>query len=94
MTKHIEGRATLNFQKREVIQSILETWMATPHLRLGQLLMNSLSIKQVETEDKFPPLVKELFYIEDYTLLDLIKQFAAENCKAIKPYITVEISKK
>jgi hypothetical protein len=51
-------RATTSEQKREVIEDIFHRWVASPHLRLGQLLINlhpGIDLFHVEDFDLIPP---------------------------------------
>ena len=82
---HVEGRATLDHQKKEVIQKILHVWLTTPQLRLGQLLVNAM---QDHDNGHF-----NLFNIEDYDLMDLVLEFHNKRNPPIDPQITVQICK-
>lgn len=85
MSKHVEGRATLDLQKREVISKILNVWISNPHLRLGQLLVNAMSDPSVKTD---------IFQIEDYDLMALVEAFDQKVNPVIYPQITIQIVKK
>ncbi len=84
MSKHVEGRATLDLQKKEVISKILNVWLSNPNLRLGQLLVNAMSDPSIKTD---------IFFIEDYDLLKLVEEFNDKQNPVIYPQITVQIVK-
>jgi hypothetical protein len=65
----MENRATENWQKRDVLEKILDSWLALPELRLGQLLQNAIGNA-------------ELFYIEDYDLVNDVVSFKKSFEKA------------
>lgn len=85
MANHVEGRATLNFQKKEVLSRILNVWLSNPHLRLGQLLVNALSDPAIKTD---------IFQIEDYDLMALVEEFGKKVNPVIYPQITIQVMNK
>jgi hypothetical protein len=52
-----ETRAMEPWQKKDVMEKLLKLWMENPELRLGQLINNYISYR-------------ELYHIEDYDLID------------------------
>ena len=59
----IKGRAETYEQKRAVMEKILAAWTAVPHLRLGQLLENSVNS------------MHSTFYVEDEVLAEKVEEF-------------------
>lgn len=84
-TKHIENRATLDLQKKEVIQSLLDCWLANPQLRLGQLISSSLCVPSGGYID--------LYNIEDYALVNLLSKMVAPKMEPIYPQITIKVER-
>tara|TARA_R110000772_G_scaffold17946_1_gene49745 strand:- start:5751 stop:5957 length:207 start_codon:yes stop_codon:yes gene_type:complete len=62
-----ENRALTLAQKKEVLDRLFDAWEITPSLRLGQLLENAK-----------PNNLDDLFYIEDYKLLEKVEEFALQ----------------
>jgi len=62
----MKGRALTDQQKRAVVERLLAAWRVVPKLRLGQLLINSEGLG------------RDLFYIEDETLAELVEAFVEE----------------
>lgn len=67
MMKAPENRALTLAQKKEVLDRLFDAWEITPSLRLGQLLENAK-----------PNNLDDLFYIEDYKLLEKVEEFALQ----------------
>jgi hypothetical protein len=63
-----EGRALTPAQKSKMIESIFQSWLKCPELRLGQLIVGAL-----RASDTTPI---PLFYVEDQVLEDAIVAFA------------------
>ena len=63
-----ENRALTLAQKKEVLDRLFDAWEITPSLRLGQLLENAK-----------PNNLDDLFYIEDYKLLEKVEEFALQH---------------
>jgi len=60
--ENLEGiRALTTVEKRFIVNSIFNVWITYPQLRLGQLLASCI------------PENKDLFYIEDYKLIDMME---------------------
>lgn len=55
--------------KRAVLDRIYEIWRQRPHLRLGQLLVNSLRDSTSEVTER------RIFYIDDYALMELLEKW-------------------
>jgi hypothetical protein len=62
------GRAETPEQKRAILDKIYSMWLQHPELRLGQLLLNAHSV--VSNHKDF-----DIFYVEDETLVEELKQF-------------------
>jgi hypothetical protein len=60
------GRALTDEQKREVLDRIYVAWVAMPHQRLGQLIVNSLGDIDVEQ-----------YVAEDRQLAEAVERFVA-----------------
>lgn len=58
----LEGRATTDEAKREIVEKILESWKRAPCLRLGQLIVNSVK--------------GDVFYVEDVDLSSAVEEFS------------------
>jgi hypothetical protein len=64
-----ERRAVTTEQKRQVVEALLEDWLLVPDLRLGQLIDNAKhGLKQ-----------EDLYYIEDFDLVDTVRRFVNEH---------------
>lgn len=62
----MKDRAITEEQKKEVLEKIFQFWIKYPEMRLGQLIENArLYIDEG----------KDLFYIEDYALIEILDQF-------------------
>lgn len=55
----MKDRAQTPEQKREVIERIYAAWLAQPHLRLGQFIMNA---------------VEDPYYVEDFALVKALER--------------------
>lgn len=62
----IDGRATTDEQKKQIMDQLLEQWKLVPALRLGQLLCCA---------EQRSPSGEVLFNIEDYHLAALTERF-------------------
>ena len=66
----MKNRANTPEEKKQILDNIYYAWLATPDLRLGQLL-----------ECAKPQHLDDLFYIEDLDLLKEIQKFTQKNGK-------------
>lgn len=66
----MKNRANTPEEKKLITDRLLYAWLATPDLRLGQLL-----------ECAKPQNLDDLFYIEDDTLMKEIEKFIQKNGK-------------
>ena len=57
----IKGRAYTTFEKRELIIRLLNAWIESPELRLGQLLSNVFNY--------------DTFYIEDDEFVSRVEEY-------------------
>lgn len=57
----IKGRAYTTFEKRELIIRLLNAWIGSPELRLGQLLSNVFDY--------------DTFYIEDDEFVSRVEEY-------------------
>jgi hypothetical protein len=69
----LPGRALTPEQKRAIIERVLVAWEASPQLRLGQLISNSIAIEtgHAEAADR----VMHLYYVEDEALAELLEKW-------------------
>jgi len=58
----MKNRAVEEWEKKDVMEKILNMWLKTPHLRLGQLIENAIRNQG-------------LSHIEDYDLVNEINAF-------------------
>jgi hypothetical protein len=82
---HVESRATVDYQKREVLAKVLKSWQENSKLRLGQLIVNAMSDQE--------NVLTDLFNIEDYVLVKALNDFSRKNNGPIYPQITIQITK-
>ena len=61
----MKNRAIEIWQKRDVMEKILDVWLKNPSLRLGQLIVNAMG-----NDDP------DIFNTEDYELVDSIFAFS------------------
>jgi hypothetical protein len=61
----MKDRAEEEWQKRDVMEKLLDVWLKHPNLRLGQLIINSLPVNGVDA-----------FNVEDYRLVELAYKFS------------------
>lgn len=64
-TPDLPGRALTPEQKRAIIERVLAAWEASPQLRLGQLIVNTLG--------RNPAHPVSLFFVEDEALAELME---------------------
>jgi hypothetical protein len=57
-------RAYSPAEKKALIARLLDVWLANPHQRLGQLIVNALPHEAGN----------DAFYIEDYTLIERLEK--------------------
>jgi len=57
---------------RQTLAELKDEWAKSPHLRLGQLVMNVMSM------DKSNTLISDLFNIEDEELINRLKTYSAK----------------
>ena len=62
-----KGRAHSTLRKLAYCAALFLMWRRTPSLRFGQLLVNATGASQS----------KDLFYVEDATLLNDVKEFTS-----------------
>jgi hypothetical protein len=62
-----DKRAVTDSEKEEVINKLLEQWKKAPSLRFAQLIDNAVYQSG-----------KDLFYVEDYELVDIIYNFVEQ----------------
>lgn len=65
-----DKNAKEDWQRKDVVEKLLTVWKQNPHLRLGQLLINSLDNMQESSK---------LFYMEDYDLIDKLYEKLSTN---------------
>ena len=65
----MKDRALTEEQKKEVLAKLLECWMQCPEMRLGQLIENARIWHRINDESP------DLFYIEDYKLVNILGRF-------------------
>jgi len=68
----MQDRAFTPEQKKEVINRLYAAWVSSPHLRLGQLISNS--INQQKGNDG-----TALYYVEDQVLVRWAEEFVASG---------------
>jgi hypothetical protein len=56
----VPGRANEPYQKKQVIDRLLELWLANPNLRLGQLIRNCFN--------------DDLFCVEDWPMIEWLEE--------------------
>jgi hypothetical protein len=61
----VKNRANTDAEKKEIIDRVYRAWLASPQLRLGQLL-----------ECAKPNRLDDLFNIEDYDLVVEVEKFS------------------
>jgi hypothetical protein len=66
-----KGRALTPEQKRIILESILNSWLKYPEMRLGQLIVNAIRSSEI--------IPIPLFYIEDNVLEDIVIEFAGKT---------------
>jgi hypothetical protein len=64
----LKNRAQTDHQKTDLICKLLSAWKKYPTLRLGQLIVSSIYKSKID-----------LFYIEDYNLIELIEKFGEND---------------
>ncbi len=70
ITQVLQLRAVTVEQKRDIVNRILSVWIDNPSQRLGQLLVNSLSLNKCE---------EKLFFVEDEILTQMVELTFLEN---------------
>lgn len=79
----MSDRAQTDEQKRECIESILEYWKKFPDYRLGQLIENACFYWR-KTNSKPISSDNDIFYIEDYQIVNFIKEYHEEFNKQLE----------
>jgi hypothetical protein len=68
----IKDRAVEEWQKRDVLEKLLDVWLKRPSLRLGQLIICAMS----PNDDS-----NSIFNIEDYCLVEKVYNFDKKHYK-------------
>lgn len=74
-------RATTPEEKRIIMAGLEDAWNFPPDMRLGQLLVNAMTARQLDNKWPAKPadVLQGLFYIEDEDLLGVITQWVQEK---------------